>query len=257
MASPNPSNGRAKNRRKPDPNSKAQGRSRLRRGILTASASIIAAAVVTAIATAIITPERVDALFRFGSSPSPATVPPTIRPIGFKEITNITGAISMSVPSIWAHIEGTYDVTYDGVSDKGAALVAGTNPQNGTAYGVDGVYLGDSSDTSKRLAISDWSASQPLSWETQQDDVPNYGGDGCILTARQLPAPKGWVIASRIWEDCEGKSGFSAYEMFGTPPDRSFVVALDMRSDTRTESSVFEHVARSIAVQPNLVPHAS
>jgi hypothetical protein len=255
MVSPNPSRGRAKKRVEPETTSKTENTSRLRRGILTASASIVAAAVVTAIATALITPDRLNTLLGF-TSPSTPTATPKAHPIQYKEVRDDTGAISLSIPSGWAYIQGNYNVAYDKVIDKGVALNAGTNPQHGTAYGVDGVYVGVSVDTATRLGMADWSPSRLIAWETNQDDLYTYSPDGCILTTKQVPARAGWVIASRVWDDCEGEPGFSVYELVGTPPDRSYVVNMEERSDNRTASAVFEHVALSIAIQPNLVPHS-
>ena len=219
---------------------------------MSAAAGVMAAAFVGAVATAIITPDRINHLFRL---PANASVTETTHSdVRYRTVTDRHGAISMSVPASWATLQGRFDVSFDGVQDKGVALNAGTDPQQGSLYGVDGVYVGASSATSTRLRMNDWSKSEVLAWATEQNEVSDFTLDSCVLTPRRVASPPGWITASRVWDNCLGKEGWSVFDIVGVSPDRRVVVVVDLRKSQAMPDAVLIKVAKSVAVQVEHLP---
>ncbi|MEQ1737363.1 MAG: hypothetical protein ABL886_13285 [Rhodoglobus sp.] len=219
-----------------------------RRRLLIAAGGVVATAIVAALASAVITPERIDALFGHTSEPSsPAEVV-------FKRVVSSDGVFTLDLPESWLSSGAVYNVAYDGTTDAGTAMTAGDDPLDGRQPTEDGIYLGVSVDAAQRFHLGSTDAAELQDWVDAAALRSDWSIDGCVRGASQLSGPDGWVNGVVAWDDCYSTKGIRIWEIYAVPPGGAFVLYLQPQLSAKTDEAVLAHIIASLVVDSSKIP---
>lgn len=212
-----------------------------------------------ALATAIITPERLDwALGLFSpSDPSASPVAETSPPVEFKRVSSSDSALAFDVPDDWLVVRAGWNYEVDGVLDEGSAGIAGDSPGDSFDWGEDGVWVGASVDAATRIGLPGSDQDTFSAWVDEQVRVNDYWLDqGCVLSSMHPDPPEGVVGEVVVWEDCAGTTDVRLWELWSVLDSGEAIVLaqLTMTADTSDESAA--HIISSIVVVPDRVASA-
>jgi hypothetical protein len=149
-------------------------RDRRRRNILLTVGSAVAVAILGATASAVITTDRIDAVF--GGGAVEKTPSPTPTPISYKTVTSLDKSLSFSVPSTWSARDGSYDVT----DDQGVAVITGTQVEKSISFQHDNAYVAASVDATSIDGTVRPSSGRSAFLDAILDEG-DWTKEGCIL----------------------------------------------------------------------------
>jgi hypothetical protein len=219
-----------------------------RRGWIIGAASTLAVAIVGATASAVITPERIDAIFgSFGGTPPPT---PTPSIVAYKSVTSLDKAITMEVPDDWAARDGAYDVT----EFTGSALITGTQVETPVEFGEDGAYVGASAEFA-RTAQFDVATDDVIEDFLQMSvDELDWTLENCVASAEEPFAKTGWIVASKAWDDCTSVEGTRLWQVAMVPDDRSSLVSIQVLLRPGAPGEIAAAIVESIVVDSDRLP---
>jgi hypothetical protein len=238
----------------PEPaNGSPAARPRSRRRLL-AVGGVVGTAVVAALAAAVITPERIDAVFDFFSPPSAPSNSPSPPEVAYKRVVSPDGVFTLDLPETWLLAGARYDVTYGGEADSGTAVTAGVDPTDGRQPTEDGIYLAASASAIDRFQLGTADTSTVQAWVDAAADELDWSEDGCVRGTSELSGPDGWVTGVTPWDDCYATEGLRIWEMYSVPPSRDFALCLQLQLSQTTDEAVLAHIIDSLVVDESRLP---
>lgn len=190
-------------------------RSRSRTATIAILATVGTAAV-GALAGAIITPARIEAMFGW--------VQPTAAPsIEYKTATDRTDSISLKVPEDWAVGLARYDPGFEESTEEGVAVLAGTQVTGSAVYGESTAYVAASTVSTERLGLVGASEDALRRWLREEIVIADWTIESCVLSEENSHAIEGWLSESRLWHDCGSLEGLRLLEWLAVTPDGEVV----------------------------------
>lgn len=223
-----------------------------RRGWVIAAVSTVAVAVVGATASALITPERIDGLFRsFGGAPAVATPSTTTSaPLAYKSVTSLDKALALEVPTAWAARDGAYDVT----NFSGTAIITGTQVDSPVEFGEDGAYVGASAEFATKGQLVEASDDAITGFLESVVEELDWTLEGCVPAAASAFEKDGWFVDSRAWKDCASITGSRLWEIAMIPEDRSALVSIQVLLTPDAPAEIVDMVVSSLVVDARRLP---
>jgi len=218
----------------------------------TAIGGVVIVAIVGAIATAIITPGRLDQLI--GMFVSPAAPTSIDAPLRYKTITSPDGAIALEVPATWVMSGASWNSPIDGVLDTGTAVFSGPEITSRITHGKDAVYIGASASAANRLQFESASGAELSSWLRAQADEPDWSLDNCVLSSDAVPPIRDWIVEARVWKGCGSLDGVRLWEAYAVDPSGRFVAVIQIELAPGTSDDVARHIVGSLVVVEKKLP---
>lgn len=212
---------------------------------------VVGTAVVGALATAIITEGRVDALWDWISSSGDDDVEDVDE---LKRVATASGSLSMEVPDSWGAIPGTYNIEYDGVVDPGDALFAGTEFQTTADWSADTAYLAASSVAPVRLELVGASATELEAFVLDQVRSLDWTREGCVLVEESGADRPQWVAAVRAWTDCAGIDDMRLWQYDAISADGTIVATMLVSLTPDSPQQVADTILMTWQVAPEKLP---
>jgi hypothetical protein len=210
----------------------------------------VGVAVLGATATAIITPERIDAIFGGSTSvPSPTASP---SPIPYDIVSTSSGAITVDVPDDWGARDSVWNVT----EDRGDALRTGKQFESEIAFHVDGAYLGASKAARSLAGATDLDESGRRTLLRSFIEA-DWSVEGCSTRPDPVWEKPGWLVEATRWEDCASLEGARLFEFAALDRDAEVLVVSQMVLVAGTPDEVVERYVQSFAVDPSKLPGQS
>ena len=216
----------------------------------TVIGTTVLTAVVGALATAIISPERIDRLF--GAGDAERDRPP---PISYKRVAERTGAVSVRVPDSWAVTTSRYEGV-DGVTDgSGRALRTGPDPTSTVPSTQEVAWVGASRTAPEELGLLDLTDDAARTLLQDQIDGLDYRDMGCTRTDDHLlDLAATWVTAVAVWEGCGAVEDWRVWEVAMLAKDRRSLVTVQIGLSPSTPDEVAEQLVESVTVVPSQLP---
>ncbi|MBM7503818.1 hypothetical protein ACFPER_10055 [Agromyces aurantiacus] len=208
----------------------------------------VGVAVLGATASAVITPERIDALFG-RSDAAGATPTSTVAPIEYQTVQHTSGAIALDVPEEW----GARDARWDVDEHPGAAMRVGFQIESVTPFGVDGAYAGASVASARAVDATSMSEPERRDW-LRGYIVRDWTVDGCVPRPDPGWEKAGWTLETTRWEDCASFEDSRLVEFAALHDDGEVVLVGQISLTAETPDAVAEHLIESIAVQAEKLP---
>ena len=216
------------------------------RTAMIAILATVGTAVAGAVAGAIITPERFEAMFS-----APVSTPD---PIEFKTATDPLDAITLSVPTTWAVGLASYIPGLDDVREEGAAVLAGTQVGGSVVHGESTAYVGASVVTPRRLELVGESEAVLRQWLQEKVAEPDWTIEDCVLVDENTHAIEGWLSASRLWKDCASLEGARLLEWFALTPDGAVMQVGQILLAPDVPDGALDTIVESVVVRPERLP---
>ncbi len=233
------------------PPMRATRRSSRRRAWIVGAGSTVTIAVVGALASALITPERIDAFFpQADPSPSVAVTVPATPALAFKSATSLDKAIAFDVPTNWAARDGTYNAT----NFAGTAVITGTQVSATIPFGEDGAYVGASAEfaTLSQLDVATDAVIEEF-LESAVKDI-DWSLEGCVPHAADRLVKDGWFVGSRVWKDCASIPGSRLWEIAMIPEDRSSLVSIQIALTASAPDDITLRLIDSLVIIASKLP---
>lgn len=225
-----------------------QVRRRRRRGVLYGVGGAVGVALVGATASALITPERLDALF--GWSPATAGVTPTPVSDEMKTITTGDNAVAVEVPDAWA----ARDSSYDTFPFAGSALLAGTQIDARITPTHDGLYLDASTTTPVEHGLADLTVEQRTAALKEYVAIAEWDKEGCVPGSEPARSRDGWLVVTRLWQDCVQTEGLRAWEIAALSDDAAVLVTMQITLRPQSGADIVDRIVASFAVDEAKLP---
>ncbi|WP_344738111.1 hypothetical protein [Microbacterium awajiense] len=233
---------------------------RRRRRVGQAALGVIGVAVAGALATAIITPERLDWALGLLATPDPSASPvqETAQSVQFKRVTTSDSALAFDVPEDWLVVAARWNYEIDGVLDEGSAGIAGHSPADWVDWGEDGVWLGASVDAATRLGLPGAGHETSAAWVREQVRLNDYWLDqGCVLSSMHPAPPDGVVGEVVVWENCAGTAGVRLWELWSVLDAGEAIVLAQLTMTSETSDEAAARIISSIVIAPDRIASAA
>lgn len=245
--------------RPPDSTDPAPTPNRRRRRVGQAALGVVGVAVAGALATAIITPERLDWALGLFSPTAPSASPSieTVESVEFKRVTTGDSALAFDVPGDWLVINASWNYEVEGVLDEGSAGLAGDSPRDSNDWGEDGVWVGASVDAATRIGLPGAEPETLSAWAREQVRLNDYWIEqGCVLSSMSPDLPAGVVGEVAVWENCADTAGIRMWELYSVLDSGEAVVLAQLVMTADTTDEMAARIISSIVVVPNRVASA-
>lgn len=217
---------------------------------LTVVGTTVLTAVVGALATALISPERVDRVL--GTS-APSTTAPDPEGITYKPATSPDGALSVRVPQEWPAAPATFNDQWSGEGLVGVGVRAGDLSPD--MYDTDYIYASAASASSNGLDLTALSDAQ-LRAQLEKEAYQDWTRDGCRPATTQVEVPAAWVAAVQAWDGCAGVDGMRVWDARLVSSNRQVISSLQVLLLANTPIEVVEEAFDSLAVQEARLPRS-
>ena len=216
---------------------------------------VIGAAVVGALATALITSERVDGFFNWVGAgfASPAPTSETTE-LATKTVSSVDKVFTLDVPEDWSVGLSTFDVFDEDYLNVGSGIFTGEDLNAGVDFDKSGAYLGASTYAAEKLGLVGASRSKISEWADDFADEFDWTIDGCTLTNQKVPERDGWIVEGRIWKDCASNGGMRLIEIFAVPEGGEFLVCMQINLLESDPDEVTETLVESLAILESRLP---
>jgi hypothetical protein len=207
----------------------------------------VAVAILGATASAVITTDRIDAVF--GGGAVEKTPSPTPTPISYKTVTSLDKSLSFSVPSTWSARDGSYDVT----DDQGVAVITGTQVEKSISFQHDNAYVAASVDATSIDGTVRPSSGRSAFLDAILDEG-DWTKEGCILGSEPARTKSGWLIESRYWIDCAAVRGQRVWEIAGFAEDGTAFLMMQVGLNPTSPASITDEILASVSPNPQTIP---
>ncbi|WP_169583656.1 MULTISPECIES: hypothetical protein [Microbacterium] len=218
------------------------------RGRWTAIIGAVAVAVLGATAAAVITPERVDAIFGM-LNPAPTASPSATVALATHSVSSADGALTVDVPEDWSAQRSRWNVT----EDPGTALLLGTALDRYVDFRNDGAWIGASRDIVVAADVAAMAPRDRAEWLDGFVDL-DWSIDGCVPVNEQPRERSGWTVATRVWKECAATKGQRMLEFAAMPENAEVLVIAQVSAHGQTADEVFDVIFDSFVVEPEKVP---
>jgi hypothetical protein len=204
---------------------------------------VVGTAIVTATATAVISPETLGSLFGRNDDAGGGA------PVRYETKVSADKAISFSAPETWVAYDTDPLILPEGDGPRpsfpGSALLAATGRAPVPSWGDDGAYVGATSVAASSLGLAGASAEELQQWAEDEAQVNDWGIEGCVpVRGTDPPERSGWIVAGRVWDDCATVQGYRYWEYYAVSIDGQIIaaIAIALRPDSPDEiaETVFE-----------------
>lgn len=214
-------------------------------------------AVATALAAAIFTSSRIDAIVGWfpGSSSATSATPSSTSPAtAYKTVTGGDRAITLSVPADWGVGDAHYNLPVAGVIDAGSGLRSGkgSGMVSAASYDEPSAFIGGSVDAAKRLQLAGRSAQDHAKYIKQLLQSDDYTIDGCSYAGQQTLDKPGFVAIADTWTSCNGFPDTEFRNMYAIGGDGSILVVGQVVT-VGAERASGEKILGSFAIRPGSV----
>ncbi|MET0757632.1 MAG: hypothetical protein ABWY39_06650 [Mycobacterium sp.] len=207
------------------------------------------AAVVGAIATAVITSDRVDSVFSWiGNLFAPAAVSSDAEPVGTKTVTSADKVFTVDIPERWATRNAPFNVFADGSLNLGSAIYAGVDIDGALSFDTAGAYIGASTHAAQQLGLVGASDTTLALWAQSELDRFDWTIDGCVPTNDPVPDHDGWIVRGKIWVDCAANEGMRLIELYALPVGGDVTIHVQMSLMSDDPDAVAQTLVSSLVV---------
>lgn len=219
------------------------------RGRWTAIVGAIGVAVVGATAAAVITPDRIDAIFgAFNPAPT-ATASPSPTALQMQSVSSADGGLTLEIPESWSYRPSRWNVN----EDAGTGLLVGTQLFGSMDFRNDGGWVGASTEILRTAQVADMTVSEREQWIDAFIDV-DWTIEGCIPVNDQPVERTGWMIASRTWKECGSTNGQRMVEFAALSDDLKVLVIGQISLTEDVTDEVFPAIVSAFVVIPDKLP---
>lgn len=219
-----------------------------------AIAGTAAAAILGATASALITPERFDAIFgtsgKSETAVSTSSPSPTPFHVQTKTISTQDGALSVKVPAAWP----ARDARFSDSTVVGTAVFSGTDVTTGITFTDDGVWIGASFDLADRELLSSLDREAREAVANRYANEFDWASEGCIVSHEPARTKDGWLIVTKHWVDCAATEGFKLWEIAALNDAGTIMVRSQIALTPGAPVEIVDYVVSSFAVDESRLP---
>jgi hypothetical protein len=219
---------------------------------LYAVGGAVGIALIGATASALITPERIDAFFgAFGdhSGPTPTASAATVE---YKTVVSNDRSITVDIPTEWGANLARWDVS----QYPGSALRTGIDTSDLVDFAEDGGYLAASAATAVAAGAPAMSSAERRDWLRSYVEL-DWTIEGCVRQPDPVWERSGWTIEATRWKDCAAYRGERYFEFAATDEDGDVLVIAQVSLSDGTPDAVAERYVESFVVDLDKLPAPS
>ncbi|WP_167043029.1 hypothetical protein [Salinibacterium sp. ZJ454] len=210
---------------------------------------VAGAAVVGAIATAVITSDRVDSLLSWvGNLFAPAAVSSDAESVATKTVTSADRVFTVDIPERWSVRNAPFDVFADDSLNVGAAMFVGIDIDRALSYDTAGAYIGASTHAPEQLGLVGATETELARWAQSELERFDWTVDGCVPTNDPVPDRDGWVVRGTVWNDCAANQGMRLIQLYALPLGGDVTIHVQMSLMGDDPDEVADTLVRSLAI---------
>ena len=228
------------------------GRHRRPTRMVYAVGGAVGLAVIGATASALITPERIDAFFGAFGSHAPPTETATSDAVAYKTVVSNDKAITVDIPAEW----GANLSKWDWTMDPGSAVRTGVDTTGVIDFAQDTAYLGASAAAAEAEGAPAMTAAERRDWLRSYVEL-DWTIEGCVREPDPVWKRAGWTIEATRWKDCATYPGQRYFAFAATDEHGDVLVLAQMSLTDGTPDEIAVRYAESFVVDVDKLPAPS